>query len=115
MELNITESLEESVLKPIYTHQNTLESEAFKKVDEKGLDTGKFYPGFNKDKVHHGTNIPFWNEVETKAMAKSVDLTKDFFIEACSKFVKNLPADMFMEYLKELKMVLMQLDLLFLV
>ena len=93
MELNITESLEKSILEPIYTHQNTLESEAFKKVDEKGLDTGKFYPGFNKDKVHHGTNIPFWNEVETKAMAKSVDLTKDFFIEHVPKFIKNLPED----------------------
>ena len=42
MELNVTESLEKSILKPIYDQENNLNSDAFKKADELGADTGMF-------------------------------------------------------------------------
>jgi len=67
MELNITESLEET-LTPLYEQEHLLNSSAFSAAENLGLDTGNFY--FNqagKDQTISGTNIPFYNEVEIKA------------------------------------------------
>jgi len=93
MELNITESLEET-LTPLYEQEHLLNSNAFSAAENLGLDTGNFY--FNqdgKDKTIAGTNIPFYNEVEIKAKKKSLEMTKEFFTENLPNFFLNIPED----------------------
>ena len=93
MELNITESLEET-LTPLYEQEHLLNSNAFSAAENLGLDTGNFY--FNqagKDQTISGTNIPFYNEVEIKAKQKSLETTKEFFTENLPSFFANLPED----------------------
>ena len=93
MELNITESLEET-LTPLYEQEHLLNSSAFSAAENLGLDTGNFY--FNqagKDQTISGTNIPFYNEVEIKAKQKSLETTKEFFTENLPSFFANLPED----------------------
>ena len=92
MELNVTENLEKSVLLPLYTHENEINSDAFKLMDSKGIDTSKFYlDGSNK--FIPGSNIPFYTEVELKAKKQSLEMTKDFFVKSLPKFFKNIPED----------------------
>ena len=93
MDLTLTESLENSILKPIYDHENTLNSDAFKKADESGADTASFYPGMNEKRTIPGTNIPFYSEAAQKNLAKGAEVTKEFFTENLPKFVKNLLPD----------------------
>ena len=93
MELNITQSLEET-LTPLYEQEHLLNSNAFSAAENLGLDTGNFY--FNqdgKDKTIAGTNIPFYNEVEIKAKKKSLEMTKEFFTENLPNFFLNIPED----------------------
>ena len=93
MDLTLTESLENSILKPIYDHENTLNSDAFKKADESGADTGPFYPGMNEKRTIPGSNIPFYSEAAQKNLAKGAEVTKEFFTENLPNFFKNLPED----------------------
>ena len=93
MELNVTESLEKSILKPIYDHENGINSEAFKKADELGADTGKFYSKYDDKQLDIETPLPFHTEVESKVASKAAELGKDFFVEHLPNFLKNLPED----------------------
>ena len=93
MDLTLTESLENSILKPIYDHENTLNSDAFKKADESGADTGPFYPGMDEKRTIPGSNIPFYSEAAQKNLAKGAEVTKEFFTENLPNFFKNLPED----------------------
>ena len=72
MELNVTESLEKSILKPIYDHENGINSEAFKKADEIGADTGKFYSKYDDKQLDIETPLPFHTEVESKVASNLV-------------------------------------------
>ena len=78
MELNITENLEKSILLPIYTQEHQLNSDGFSAAEKLGLDTGNFYLD-GKDKTIPGTNIPFYNEVEIKALKDTGESTIEFF------------------------------------
>jgi hypothetical protein len=93
MELNVTESLEKSILKPIYDQENTLNSEAFKKADELGADTGKFYSKYDDKELDIEQPLPFHTEVESKVASKAAELSKDFFVEHLPKFLANLYED----------------------
>ena len=93
MELNVTESLEKSILKPIYDHENTLNSEAFKKADELGANTGKFYSKYDDKELDIEQPLPFHTEIESKVASKAAELSKDFFVEHLPNFLKNLPED----------------------
>ena len=92
MELNITENLEKSVLLPLYTQEHELNSDQFKLADKMGMDTSKFYFGNNQPTIP-GSNIPFYTEVELKAKQKSLEMTKEFFLENIPQFFANLPED----------------------
>ena len=92
MELNITENLEKSILLPIYTQEHQLNSDGFSAAEKLGLDTGNFYLD-GKDKTIPGTNIPFYNEVEIKALKDTGESTIEFFTENLPRFFKNLPED----------------------
>lgn len=92
MELNVTENLEKSVLLPLYTQEHELNSDGFSAAEKLGLDTGNFYLD-QKNKTIPGTKIPFYNEVEIKARSKSLETTKEFFVDNLPRFFKNLPED----------------------
>ena len=49
MELTVTSNLQKSVLEPLYTQQNTVNSNAFKQAQENSLDTSKFYQSQSQD------------------------------------------------------------------
>ena len=91
MELTVTENLEKSVLLPLLTQEHELNSDQFKLADKMGIDTSKFYMG--EQVTIPGSNIPFYTEVELKAKQKSLDMTKEFFVENLPMFFKNLPED----------------------
>jgi hypothetical protein len=93
MELNVTESLEKSILRPIYNQENQINSEAFKKADELGADTGKFYSKYDDKELDIEQPLPFHTEVESKVASKAAELSKDFFVEHLPNFLKNLPED----------------------
>ena len=93
MDLTLTESLENSILKPIYDHENTLNSDAFKKADESGADTGPFYPGMDEKRTIPGSNIPFYSEAAQKNLAKGAEVTKEFFSKNLPDFLLNIPED----------------------
>ena len=63
MELNITENLEKSVLLPLYTQENELNSDGMSAAEKLGLDTGNFYLD-SQNRNEKNTQIPFYNEVE---------------------------------------------------
>ena len=92
MELNITENLEKSVLLPLYTQENELNSDGMSAAEKLGLDTGNFYLD-SQNRNEKNTQIPFYNEVEIKAKKKSLEMTKEFFVDNLPRFFKNLPED----------------------
>lgn len=92
MELNITENLEKSVLLPLYTQENELNSDGMSAAEKLGLDTGNFYLD-SQNRNEKNTQIPFYNEVEIKAKNKSLEMTKEFFVDNLPRFFKNLPED----------------------
>jgi len=92
MELNITENLEKSVLLPLYTQEHELNSDGMSAAENLGLDTGNFYLDSDKRNIKN-TQIPFYNEVEIKAKKKSLEMTKEFFVDNLPRFFKNLPED----------------------
>lgn len=92
MELNITENLEKSVLLPLYTQENELNSDGMSAAEKLGLDTGNFYLD-SQNRNEKNTQIPFYNEVEIKAKKKSLEMTKEFFVDNLPRFFKNIPED----------------------
>lgn len=92
MELNITENLEKSVLLPLYTQEHELNSDGMSAAENLGLDTGNFYLDSDKRNIKN-TQIPFYNEVEIKAKNKSLEMTKEFFVDNLPRFFKNIPED----------------------
>ena len=78
MELTVTSNLQKSVLEPLYTQQNTVNSNAFKQAQENSLDT---------------SITPFHEEVTQANLTNAKEVTQEFFTENLPSFFKNLPED----------------------
>ena len=96
MELTVTSNLQKSVLEPLYTQQNTVNSNAFKQAQENSLDTSKFYQSQSQDSyidLDSEGITPFHEEVTQANLTNAKEVTQEFFTENLPSFFKNLPED----------------------
>tara|TARA_R110000823_G_scaffold43020_1_gene112334 strand:- start:3054 stop:4781 length:1728 start_codon:yes stop_codon:yes gene_type:complete len=96
MELTVTSNLQKSVLEPLYTQQNTVNSNAFKQAQENSLDTSKFYQSQSQDSyidLDSEAITPFHEEVTQANLTNAKEVTQEFFTENLPSFLKNIPED----------------------